>query len=72
MIVKKVLKNQIERIIKQKMGINPDARKIKRLENSVRVLQGEVANLKNMAHSRRNLVQRNGKYYLEEENKENG
>tara|TARA_R100000687_G_C6334312_1_gene111147 strand:+ start:334 stop:552 length:219 start_codon:yes stop_codon:yes gene_type:complete len=72
MIVKKVLKNQIERIIKQKMGINPDARKIKRLENSVRVLQGEVANLKNMAHFRRNLVQRNGKYYLEEENEENG
>ncbi len=72
MIVKKVLKNQIERIIKQKMGINPDARKIKRLENSVRVLQGEVANLKNMAHFRRNLVERKGKYYLEEENEENG
>jgi uncharacterized protein involved in exopolysaccharide biosynthesis len=46
MIVKKALMNQIERIIKQKLGVNPDAQKIRRLENEVRTLRSMVYDIK--------------------------
>jgi hypothetical protein len=71
----KVAKNYIERYVKQQMGISPDAKKIKRMSNELRMqgiaiagLKADIAKLSKMAHSRRNLVERNGKYYLEEEN----
>lgn len=66
-MIGKRLKNQIERVIQQKVGINPDAKKIKRLENEVRTLRGRVSRMEKIAHPRRNLVERDGKYYLEEE-----
>ena len=66
-MIGKRLKNQIERAIQQKVGINPDAKKIKRLENEVRTLRGRVSRMEKIAHPRRNLVERDGKYYLEEE-----
>ena len=52
MIIKKALMNQIERLIKQKLGVNPDAHKIRRLENDVRTLQGRVSTIQNMLDSR--------------------
>jgi hypothetical protein len=52
MIVKKALMNQIERMIKQKLGVNPDAHKIRRLENDVRTLQGNMSRMQNMLDSR--------------------
>ena len=51
MIVKKALMNQIERIVKQKLGVNPDAHKIRRLENDVRTMQGNIARMQNMIDS---------------------
>jgi len=51
MIVKKALMNQIERMIKQKLGVNPDAHKIRRLENDVRTLQGNMSRMQNMVDS---------------------
>jgi hypothetical protein len=68
MILGKRILNQVEKMIKQKIGINPDAQKIRRLENEIRTLQGKVYNLENMAHSKRELIERDGKYYLKEEN----
>ena len=67
MILGKRILNQVEKMIKQKIGINPDAQKIRRLENEIRTLQGKVYNLENMAHSKQKLIERRGKYYLEEE-----
>ena len=52
MIVKKALMNQIERMIKQKLGVNPDAHKIRRLEVEVRTMQGNIARMQNMIDSR--------------------
>ena len=52
MIVKKALLNQIERIIQQKIGINPDAQKIRRLENDMRVLKGNMSTMQNKVDSR--------------------
>ena len=52
MIIKKALLNQIERIIQQKLGMNPDAAKIKRLENDVRTLQGNMSRMQNMVDSK--------------------
>ena len=51
-IVKKALLNQIERIIQQKIGINPDAQKIRRLENDMRVLKGNMSTMQNKVDSR--------------------
>tara|TARA_R100000781_G_scaffold32898_3_gene23947 strand:- start:1205 stop:1426 length:222 start_codon:yes stop_codon:yes gene_type:complete len=51
MIVKKALMNQIERMIKQKLGVNPDAHKIRRLEVEVRTMQGNIARMQNMIDS---------------------
>ena len=52
MIVKKALLNQIERIIQQKIGINPDAQKIRRLENDIRTLKGNMSTMQNKVDSR--------------------
>tara|TARA_R100000781_G_scaffold42793_2_gene29372 strand:+ start:4276 stop:4446 length:171 start_codon:yes stop_codon:yes gene_type:complete len=46
MIVKKALMNQIERMIKQKIGLNPDAQRLRRLENEVRTLRSMVYDIK--------------------------
>lgn len=69
-MIGKRIKNQIERAIQQKIGINPDAKRIRRLENEVRALRGlkgKVLNLEKNSHSRQVLIERDGKYYLEEE-----
>ena len=42
MIVKKALMNQIERMIKQKLGVNPDAHKIRKLETEIRTLSSRL------------------------------
>ena len=52
MIVKKALMNQIERMIKQKLGVNPDAHKIRRLEVEIRTMQGNIARMQNMLDSK--------------------
>lgn len=46
MIVKKALMNQIERMIKQKLGVNPDAGKIRKLETEVSTLRSMLYDLK--------------------------
>jgi hypothetical protein len=71
----KAVKNYIERYVKQQIGISPDAKKIKRITNELRMqgitiagLKADIAKLSKIAHPRRNLIERKGKYYLEEEN----
>ena len=46
MIIKKALIGQIERIIQQKLGMNPDAGKIRKLETEVRTLRSMLYDLK--------------------------
>ena len=68
MIIGKALKNYIERMILQKVGVNSNDGKIRRMENEIRTLQGKVTRMEKIAHPRRNLIERDGRYYLEEEN----
>ena len=68
MIIGRALKKYIKGMILQNIGINSNDGKIRKLENEIRTLRGKVVRMEKMAHSRRNLVERDGKYYLEEEN----
>jgi hypothetical protein len=68
MIMSRILKNQILKIVKSQLGLNTDKYKFRKIENELRTLRGKVLRMEKIAHSRRNLVEREGKYYLEEEN----
>ena len=72
MILGKTLKNYIERMILQKIGINSNDGKIRKMQNEINSLRRKMLRMEKIAHPRRDLVERNGKYYLEEKNEENG
>ena len=61
-------KNYIESYLKQQLGINPELRKIRRLENEIRSIKIDIARMRKIAHSKQYLEETDGKYYLKEEN----
>ena len=68
MIVNKILKNQIMKIVKSQLGINTDSLKIRKLENDIRSLRRKVVKLEKITRSKLHLAEREGTYYIEEEN----
>ena len=66
MIINKILKNQIKKYIKSQIGPGINSIKIRKMESTIRTLQRKVSKLEKNSHSRRELVERKGKYYLEE------
>ena len=68
MIINKILKNQILKIVKEAIGVNDNKWELRKIQNDLRLLQGKVSRMEKIAHSKQELVERNGKYYLEEEN----
>ena len=52
----KAAKNYIERYVKQQIGLNPDAREIKKLKNEVRSLRSSLARTSKIVDSWRDFA----------------
>ena len=71
MILKKVMIDRIVKLVKNQLGFDNDKYKFRRIENELRSLSGRVARMEKNSHPRRELVERKGKYYLEEKSEKN-
>ena len=67
MIVNRILMGQIKKVVKEIMGSDNNKWELRKMQNEIRTLRGTVAQMKKNSHSKQVLVERNGKYYLEEE-----
>ena len=70
MLVNKILRNQILKIVKEAIGVNDNKWELRKFQNELRSLSGRVARMEKNSHPKRELVERKGKYYLEEKSEE--
>mgnify|MGYP003152713483 CR=1 FL=1 len=66
MIVNKIVKNQIKKLVKELVGTSDNKWELRKIQNELRTIRGTVAQLKKDSHPKRELKEKNGKYYLEE------
>ena len=66
MILSKIVKNQIKKYIRSQIGPGINSIKIRKMESTIRAMQRKLSRLDKNSHPRRELVEREGKYYLEE------
>jgi hypothetical protein len=74
MLVNKILKNQILKIVKEAIGVNDNKWELRKITNELRIVKSQVnrqksviEELRKISHLKRNLVKKDGEYYLEED-----
>ena len=71
-MLKKAMLNQVVKLVKSQLGVD-DKYKYRKIENELRALRthdarqdNRIKELEKDSHPKRNLIEKNGKYYLEE------